>query len=90
MEFGFGRENQMDNLQILKSKDKKFDEQFWNIFFDQWVVFSINRYIYMILKAGNFKIISPNAGINKSEQKFFIFKLLLEAFEIERGKEISF
>jgi hypothetical protein len=48
------------------------------------VVFqSLNRNIYMITKAGNFKIISPDTGINKSfrTNNSIYFQTITGAFE---------
>jgi DNA-binding CsgD family transcriptional regulator len=96
MEFGFwtrksdGQLNYTSLSQKIKNKILD-DEQFWNILnFDQWVVFqSLNRIYIYDTKAGNFKIISPNAGINKSfrtNNSIYFQTSTGGLFEIERGK----
>jgi AraC family chitin signaling transcriptional activator len=96
MEFGFwtrksdGQLNYTSLSQTIKNKILD-DEQFWNILnFDQWVVFqSLNRIYIYDTKAGNFKIISPDTGINKSfrtNNSIYFQTIIGGLFEIERGK----
>tara|TARA_R110000868_G_scaffold85301_5_gene240008 strand:+ start:20315 stop:23116 length:2802 start_codon:yes stop_codon:yes gene_type:complete len=67
------------------------DEQFWNILnLDQWVIFqSLNRIYIYDSKAGNFKIISPKTGVNKSfktNNSIYFQTIGGKLFEIESGK----
>jgi ligand-binding sensor domain-containing protein/DNA-binding CsgD family transcriptional regulator len=96
MEFGYwtrksdGQLNYTSLSQTIKNKILD-DEQFWNILnFDQWVVFqSLNRIYIYDTKAGSFKIIAPETGINKSfrtNNSIYFQTIAGELFEIERGK----
>lgn len=96
MEFGYWTRNSEGQLcytslsHTIRNKILD-DEQFWNILnFDQYVIFqSLNRIYIYDTKAINFKIISPEAGINKSfrTNNSICFQTISGGlFEIESGK----